>query len=91
MMRDGFIMGPFSEDNLPFKVNRFSGLMVKLKPDSSARMIRNLSKGSPVSVNSSIDSNMFPTKMSSTIEFVRNRTVQIMLNIGYCCFQVHTS
>ena len=43
MMREGYIMGPFEENNKPFEINRFSGLMVKLKPDGSARLILNLS------------------------------------------------
>ena len=45
--------------------------MVKLKPDGSARMILNHSKGDPFSINAGIDSKKFPTKMSSTLEFVR--------------------
>ena len=71
MMRDGYIMGPFDVHELPFKENRFSGLMVKLKPDGSARMILNLSKGDPVSVNEGINSSDYPAIMSSTLEFVR--------------------
>ena len=71
MMQEGFIMGPFSEGELPFDKTRISGLMVKLKPDGSARMILNLSKGIPSSVNEGIRAEDFPTKMSSTYEFVR--------------------
>ena len=64
-------MGPFTKDSIPFKESRISGLMVKLKPDGSARMILNLSKGTPYSVNEGIKSSDFPTLMSSTQEFVR--------------------
>ena len=71
MMREGYIMGPFEENNKPFEVNSFSGLMVKLKPDGSARLILNLSKGDPYSVNEGINSSDFPSIMSSTSEFVR--------------------
>ena len=71
MMHDRYLMGPFSGNELPFKENRFSGLMVKLKPDGSARMILNLSKGDPVSVNEGINSKNYLTVMSSTLEFVR--------------------
>ena len=71
MMQEGYIMGPFDEDDIPFEANRFSGLMVKLKPDGSARLILNLSKGDPYSVNEGIDSSDFPSVMSSTTEFVR--------------------
>ena len=70
-MNDGYLIGPFSDNELPFKENRFSGLMVKLKPDGSARMILNLCKGDQVSVNEGIDSKNYPTVMSSTLEFVR--------------------
>ena len=71
MMREGYIMGPFDEQNIPFGQNRFSGLMVRLKPDGSARMILNLSKGDPVSVNEGINSADYPAIMSSTQEFVK--------------------
>ena len=71
MMREGYIMGPFEENNKPFEINRFSGLMVKLKPDGSARLILNLSKGDPYSVNEGIDSSDFLSIMSSSSEFVR--------------------
>ena len=70
MMREGYIMGPFDENDQPFEINRFSGLMVKLKPDGSARLILNLSKGEPFSVNEGINSSDFPSIMSSTSEFV---------------------
>ena len=34
-------------------------------------MILSLRKGNPISVNSGMDSDNFPNKMSSTLEFVR--------------------
>ena len=71
MMKEGYIMGPFEENDKPFEINRFSGLMVKLKPDGSARLILNLSKGDPYSVNEGINSSDYPSIMSSTSEFVR--------------------
>jgi hypothetical protein len=71
MISDGFVMGPFSEDDLPYVENRFSGVMAKIKPNNTARMILNLSKGFPHSVNSGIDGSEFPTLMSSTTEFIR--------------------
>ena len=71
MMKDKYLMGPFSDSKLLFKDNRISGLMVKLKPDGSARMILNLSRGNPVSVNESINSKNYPIVMSSTLEFIR--------------------
>ena len=47
VLQEGYIMGPFYENDVPFEANRFSGLMAKLKPDGSARLILNLSKGDP--------------------------------------------
>ena len=60
MMQEGYIMGPFDEDDIPFEANRFSGLMAKLKLDGSARLILNLSKGDPYSVNEGNDDKYFP-------------------------------
>ena len=71
MISEGFVMGPLEESDLPFTKSRFSGVMCKLKPNNTARVILNLSKGSPHSVNSGIDSSEFPTLMSSTTEFLR--------------------
>ena len=71
MITEGFVMGPLEENELPFSENRFSGVMCKLKPNNTARVILNLSKGCPHSVNSGIDSSEFPTLMSSTTEFLR--------------------
>lgn len=71
MISEGFVMGPLEESDLPFTKSRFSGVMCKLKPNNTARVILNLSKGSPHSVNSGIDSSEFPTLMSSTKEFLR--------------------
>ena len=45
--------------------------MCKIKPDNTARMILNLSRGYPHSVNSGIDKSDYPTLMSSTEEFLR--------------------
>ena len=70
MLQDRYLMGPFLDNNLPFKENRLSGLMVRLKPDGSARLILYLSRGNPVSVNKGINSKNYPTVMSSTLEFV---------------------
>ena len=71
MIDEKFVMGPFKEDELPFEENRFSGIMAKMKPNNTARMILNLSKGFPQSVNSGIDKSDFPTMMGSTEEFLR--------------------
>ena len=71
MIDEGFVMGPFDETDLPFEENRFSGIMTKLKPNNTARIILNLSRGTPQAVNDGIDSAEYPTLMSSTEEFLR--------------------
>ena len=53
-------MGPFYENDVPFEANRVSGLMAKLKLDGSVKLILNLSKGDPYSVNEGIDAKYFP-------------------------------
>lgn len=54
--------------------------MCKIKPNGKARIIINLSKGSPVSVNEFINNKEFPTPMSSTTAWIR-----IMLRCGRNC------
>jgi hypothetical protein len=71
MIVDKHVMGPFDESELPFSESRFSGIMSKIKPNGTARMILNLSRGFPRSVNSGISVDDYPTLMSSTEEFVR--------------------
>ena len=71
MVAEGFVMGPFDEDKIPFEENRFSGIMTKMKPNNTARIILNLSRGKPSAVNEGIDSSEYPTIMSSTEEFLR--------------------
>ena len=53
-------MGPFYENDVPFEANRVSDLMAKLKLDGSARLILNVSKGDPYSVNEGIDAKYSP-------------------------------
>ena len=71
MINQKFVMGPFEESDLPFEESRFSGVMAKIKPDNSVRMILNLSKGKPFSINDGIDKADYPMLGSSTKEFVR--------------------
>jgi hypothetical protein len=71
IIEEGFVMGPFKEENLPYSANRFSVIMAKIKPNNTARMILNLSRGFPHSVNSGIDKTDFPALMSSTESWIR--------------------
>ena len=70
-MKDGFVIGPFKEKEVPFNVTKVSGIMWRMKPNGKARIIINLSKGHPMSVNEGIDKMDFPTAMSSTKAWVR--------------------
>ena len=61
-------MGQWTEKTFHSKSIKVSGIMVKLKPDNSARIILNLSKGFPFSVNDGIDNDQFEVYMSSTVK-----------------------
>ena len=61
----GFAAGPFSERELPEGV-KVNGMMCRLKPTGAVRVILNLSAPEGKSVNDGIDSDEFPTVMSST-------------------------
>ena len=75
-----FVIGPFDPDNIPFENCKISGLMCKMKPNGKARIIVNMSKGNPVSVNEGINKDDFPTAMSSTTAWIR-----IMWRCGKNC------
>ena len=79
-MEDGYVIGPFDEKDIPFSKAKISGLMCRMKPNGKARIIINLSKGSPTSVNEGIDKRDFPTVMSSTAAWIR-----IMWRCGRNC------
>lgn len=65
----GFAAGPFRPENRPPGV-KVNGIMCKQKPNGSARIILNLSAPEGCSVNDGIDSDDFPTVMSSTAEWL---------------------
>ena len=67
----GIMIGPMEEEEVPFDSIKVNGIMVKLKPDDSARIIMNMSKGFPYSVNDGIDNEQFEVYMSSTIRWLR--------------------
>ena len=67
----GYVIGAMEVEDIPFKNVKISGLMTKTKPNGSVRPILNFSRGNPTSLNDGIDSKDFPTKMSSTEEWVR--------------------
>ena len=65
------MIGPMEENEIPFESIKTSGIMVKLKPDNSARIILNMSQGFPYSVNEGIDNDNFEVYMSSTVRWLR--------------------
>ena len=80
-LKDGYAMGPFEKDEIPFKEFKISGLMAKIKPNGKARVINNMSGGKPNSVNGGIDKKDFVYSMSSTRAWVR-----IMVRCGKGCW-----
>ncbi len=64
-VKKGFVYGPVDEVDIPENA-KINGIMVRPKPDGSARVILNLSAPSGRSVNEGIDAALYPAKMSST-------------------------
>ena len=79
-LRDGYAMGPFEKEEVPFKSYKISGLMAKIKPNGKARVINNMSGGRPNAVNGGIDKRDFVYSMSSTKAWIR-----IMVRCGKGC------
>ena len=69
-VKEGFAYGPVEENDIP-PGSKISGIMTKLKPNGSVRVILNLSAPQGISVNEGIDVNNFPAKMSSTKKWLR--------------------
>ena len=66
----GFCYGPVPLSDIPASA-KISGIMTRPKPNGSVRIIQNLSAPKGFSVNDGINSDDFPTKMSSTTLWVR--------------------
>ena len=58
------------EEEVPAEA-KVNGIMVKMKPNGSARVILNLSAPKGVAVNEGIDPAKFPAVMSSTTAWLR--------------------
>ena len=67
--KKGFVHGPVDKKEVPATA-KFNGVMVRPKPNGSARIILNLSSPKGSSVNDGIDSAQFPTSMSSTTKWL---------------------
>ena len=79
-LKDGYALGPFEKEEVPFENFKISGLMAKIKPNGKARVINNMSGGRPNSVNEGIDKTDFVYSMSSTKAWIR-----IMVRCGRGC------
>ena len=76
LIKDGLVVGPLDEEEIPFDDITVSAILVRLKLNGKARMIVNLSgpdnEEGPGSVNSGINVEEFPAKMSSTAKLVES-------------------
>lgn len=64
-VKDGFALGPFTAHDLP-KNAKINSILCREKPNGAVRVILNLSAPLGSSVNDGIDTELFPTTMSST-------------------------
>jgi len=64
-IKDGYVMGPVDEENVPATA-KINGILTRVKPNGAVRVILNLSGPKGFSVNDGIDSDLFPATMSST-------------------------
>ena len=78
---DGLCFGPIKEEELPWNEFSSNPITVKLKPNGKARICVNMSAphleeetlpGTPMSVNSGINADEYPTTMSSTKSFCKS-------------------
>ena len=69
-VKKGFVFGPVEKEDIP-KGAKINGIMVRPKPDGSARIILNMSAPSGKSVNEGIDASLFPAEMSSTLKWLK--------------------
>lgn len=68
-IKGGIMIGPIDKDDFPFKEEgvKVNGVMVKLKDNGDARVILNMSRGSPFCVNEGMrNEERFEVTMSST-------------------------
>jgi hypothetical protein len=69
-VQKGFAAGPYEEEEVPHNA-KINSILCREKPDGSVRIILNLSAPEGISVNDGIDSDDFPTIMSSTDKWLR--------------------
>ena len=75
-VQQGIAVGPLREEEIPWEDITVSPILVRLKPNGSARIIVNMSsphnEEGPGLVNSSINEKDFEARMSSTAKFVES-------------------
>ena len=80
-IKEGLCFGPLLPSEMPWAEYTVNPITVKLKPNGKARICINMSApypkpsdppGTPASVNSGINADEFPTKMSSTQTFLES-------------------
>ena len=81
-VKKGFAYGPIKKSALP-KDAKVSGIMTKLKPNGSVRVILNLSAPIGNSVNDGINIEEFPVAMSSTEKWIK-----VLNKAGHGCKMV---
>ena len=66
------IIGPMTENEIPFESIKVNGVMVKLKDSGVARIILNMSRGDPFCVDDGMETNeRFEVSMASTKMWLR--------------------
>jgi len=68
-VQQGIVAGPFKPSQRP-KNAKINGVMCRMKPNGTARIILNLSAPRGFSVNDGIVADEFPTSMSSTAKWI---------------------
>jgi hypothetical protein len=68
-VQQGIVAGPFKPSEQPRNV-KINGVMCRMKPNGTARIILNLSSPRGFSVNDGITADEFPTSMSSTAKWI---------------------
>ena len=81
---DGYAYGPVEEEKVPAEA-KVRGIMVKKKPNRSARVILNLSAPGGMSVIDGITAEDFPAVMSSTEAWLR-----VLNKAGKGCWMAKT-
>jgi hypothetical protein len=81
-VQQGIVAGPLNPSDRPANA-KVSGMMCRLKPNGTARIILNLSAPKGLCVNEGIDGDLFPATMSST-----GKWLEVLEKAGRHCLMV---